>query len=410
MKNKLLLSLAAVITVIGGVAAMSAFEAHIVNVTAHIENALAVSPKEILFGTVFPQEFLEKPFRISLSDSFKGADRVDDVEYIIKQKIKPCPLKPGVTPPAPIDPTCVADDPQNIPEIPEIPENRTGFHYLNLCPFLSKLNIEQDEDEGATENDIDEQSYFDPATNRCPPRPAVMPGGKMTKAGQDTEDGWLVDLKVPPVKGNVGQDWPAGCPTVQANDITYGCDLWIEVTGISEAGAPPAPSPTPATGYLVINEVYYDQPSTDMAEFIELWGPANFPLDGYKILLINGNTGTIYKTINLANSHYTDSNGFFLIATNPVYYPIADLIVLPSENLIQNGPDSVQLAKTVGDADVSVDLLGYCTGDCLSTIYEGSPAPDVDDGHSLSRGPSHADTDNNLADFIDLALPTPKTP
>jgi hypothetical protein len=39
-------------------------------------------------------------------------------------------------------------------------------------------------------------------------------------------------LKVPPVKGFVGQDWPAGCPTVPTNDVDLGCDLWIEVTGI----------------------------------------------------------------------------------------------------------------------------------------------------------------------------------
>ena len=55
MKKKILLSIIAVATVIGGVAAMSAYEAHVVNVTAHIENALKVIPPEkLVFGTVFP--------------------------------------------------------------------------------------------------------------------------------------------------------------------------------------------------------------------------------------------------------------------------------------------------------------------------------------------------------------------
>jgi hypothetical protein len=57
----------------------------------------------------------------------------------------------------------------------------------------------------------------------------------LTKDGGDILDLWKVDLKVPPVDGYVGQDWPEGCPTVPENDVDYGCDLWIEVTGISEA-------------------------------------------------------------------------------------------------------------------------------------------------------------------------------
>ena len=58
--------------------------------------------------------------------------------------------------------------------------------------------------------------------------------GILSKRVNDLSDLWIVDLKVPPVEGFVGQDWPAGCPTVPTNDIDYGCDLWIEVTGISE--------------------------------------------------------------------------------------------------------------------------------------------------------------------------------
>lgn len=49
MKKKILLSLVAMVAVAGGIAAMSAFEAHIINVTAHIENALSVHPTELVF-------------------------------------------------------------------------------------------------------------------------------------------------------------------------------------------------------------------------------------------------------------------------------------------------------------------------------------------------------------------------
>ena len=55
MKKKILLGLVAVVAVAGGVAALSAYEAHVINVTAHIENALYVHPESRDFGTVFPQ-------------------------------------------------------------------------------------------------------------------------------------------------------------------------------------------------------------------------------------------------------------------------------------------------------------------------------------------------------------------
>jgi len=71
-----------------GVVGFSAFEAHVINVTAHIENALNVPVKEIEFGTVFPQEQFIETFNVSLSDSFLSAGRVDDVVYKIAQKPK----------------------------------------------------------------------------------------------------------------------------------------------------------------------------------------------------------------------------------------------------------------------------------------------------------------------------------
>ena len=74
-----------------GAAAFSAFESHIINVTARIENALNVSVGEgdqIEFGTVFPQELLEETLRMTMSDSFFDEPRVDDIEYVIKQKPK----------------------------------------------------------------------------------------------------------------------------------------------------------------------------------------------------------------------------------------------------------------------------------------------------------------------------------
>ncbi len=332
--RKIALTLLGVVAVAGGVAAVSAYEAHVINVTAHIENALTVDAKELVFGTVFPQEYVTKDFNVTLSSSFLTAERVDDVDYVIKQK-----------------PKCICDDPtggegcQFGKYAPvdyashECPAGYTAM--LSLCPYLSKT----DGDPGDA-NDTSHVSYYidptpekpnsgdehcpqptkivriqpgfgdggwagwscpagttavgggiDSSTNpvggngvAAPGAPAVdgfsypvyphytfgvgetgyvvhdlvdgqgnnitfhvdcLPNnpdatGRLTKVGQDTSDKWIVDLKVPPVKGFVGQDWPAGCPVVEENDQDYGCDLWIEVTGISPAPTP-TPSPIPTT-------------------------------------------------------------------------------------------------------------------------------------------------------------------
>ena len=56
--------------VLAGAAAFSAYEAHIVNVTATIENAMSVPVSALDFGNVFPQEKLDQTFNMSLSDAF----------------------------------------------------------------------------------------------------------------------------------------------------------------------------------------------------------------------------------------------------------------------------------------------------------------------------------------------------
>jgi len=310
-RKKLLLGLVAVVVAVGGIVAMSAFEAHIINVTAHIENALDVHPDAIAFGTVFPQEYLERQFTVELSDSFIAAGRVDDVEYVIKQK-----------------PKCICDS-MEYGDKELCPEGKYAsvghdthvcprlYHEMeNLCQFLSKVDADP-----ADNNDKSHPSYYveDASGDYCvapvtvvssmlnfsstgwggwscpagmkvvggttdctqplavskaanpddPQYPAyphytytppeegwvVQNGGTgqsckiyvdclatawaddaagiLTKFGGDVLDLWKVDLKVPPVAGFVGQDWPAGCPTVPTNDVDYGCDLWIEVTGIN---------------------------------------------------------------------------------------------------------------------------------------------------------------------------------
>ena len=68
--KKILLALGAGGVTLALIPMFAAFEAHVVNVTARIENALNVPIKSIDFGTVFPQEKQDKTFDVQLSGSF----------------------------------------------------------------------------------------------------------------------------------------------------------------------------------------------------------------------------------------------------------------------------------------------------------------------------------------------------
>ncbi len=53
---------------------------------------------------------------------------------------------------------------------------------------------------------------------------------------------------------------------------------------------------------VVINEIDYDQPGTDTAEFIELFnsGASAVSLDNYSVDLINGSNSSSYRSIDLS--------------------------------------------------------------------------------------------------------------
>jgi len=96
---------------------------------------------------------------------------------------------------------------------------------------------------------------------------------------------------------------------------------------------------------IVINELDSDTPSTDDREFIELKSTVPyFSLDGYVLVLFNGNATSItanqsYFTIGL-NGLTTDANGIILIG-NSLISPAPDKIL--SDNIIQNGADGIAI-------------------------------------------------------------------
>lgn len=242
MKKKIILAIVALVAVSLGVVGMSAFEAHIINVTAHIENALTVPVEAngLSFGTVFPEEVSFQNMDIQLSSSFLATPRVDDVEYMIRQKPK-C----GV----PIPNT----NPVQYSSYPQVTENNDGRFICPdgsvmlplLCPYLSKHEV-------GTTTGID--AFHGPLTNwTMADTLATQVTGRLSKADNKTSTAWVIDLHAPCFKGMCAQD--NVIPDAYQYDPAFegqlfGCDLWVEVTGLSK---PPVEATTTLTVIKHVN-------------------------------------------------------------------------------------------------------------------------------------------------------------
>jgi uncharacterized protein len=185
----------------------------------------------------------------------------------------------------------------------------------------------------------------------------------------------------------------------------------VLTTALCLSLAPLARPVRAASTTLVINEIDYDQPSTDTAEFLELKNVSSSSIDlgGYTVELVNGNAGgaLVYQTISLPNVSLA-AGGTFVICANAANTPNCDLDVTPETNLLQNGaPDAVGLRQ----GGVLVDSVSYA-GDTGSPYTEGSGAGLVDSsslpGLSISRCPDGSDSDQNNVD-LSLRASTPGT-
>jgi len=159
-----------------------------------------------------------------------------------------------------------------------------------------------------------------------------------------------------------------------------------------------------AEAILVINEIDYDQPFTDTAEFVEIKnaGAGSVNLDDYSVELVNGSGGgaAVYITIDLPAATLA-AGDYYVICANAATVPNCDLDSSPEENFIQNGaPDAVALKLS---ADI-VDTVSY-EGDTGAPYTEGSGAGLEDPGLEgnnylgISRFPDGADSDQNNVDL-----------
>jgi len=264
MKKKLTILLIGFIVIAVLPMGAAAFESHTINVTADIENALAVSPLSFDFGTVFPQEKLSNPFvKISLSDSFIEEGKVDDVSYEIRQKPKPIGDRNEIITvgdfTGPKWKYCLERWEQGLQAMitcgePCLAECMTGGMseqwclkkcyekckyllmdnydlencYPFLCPFLSKIP------DGTSGPGNDKGVDAPHIPGFYPEEPAT---GYLSKKDGDIEDIWTIGLVVPCFQGMCDQNykWSEFGPPLfpELEGKTFGCDLWIEVTGFN---------------------------------------------------------------------------------------------------------------------------------------------------------------------------------
>ena len=218
---------------------------------------------------------------------------------------------------------------------------------------------------------------------------------------------------------NVSGSSSASFVDVQDNDSRPGNDVMLALDSVKNTNTPGwtiGPS-------VVLNELDSDTPSgSDIAEFLELFGPPSTSLTGLVLVLFDGGTDTAYQAFDL-DGHSTDAGGFFVAGNLAV--PNTDLVI--ANGIVENGADAAALF--VGDAaafpsgtpvtEVNlVDALVYGTDDAsdiglISVLTPGQPqqnenATGNQEANSLSRLPNGSGLPRQTT-TVGTATPTPGT-
>ena len=149
---------------------------------------------------------------------------------------------------------------------------------------------------------------------------------------------------------------------------------------------------------VVINEIDYDQPGIDTAEFIELYnsGTSSISLDNFSVELINGTNSSSYRTIDL-NGFNISASGYFVMCNDASAVANCDYSFTSSGSWFQNGaPDAVALfedGSLIDSLTYEGSILLFTEGD------EFSPGDNNTDITSIGRITDGFDSNNNALDF-----------
>ncbi|MBL9080091.1 MAG: lamin tail domain-containing protein [Planctomycetes bacterium] len=182
-----------------------------------------------------------------------------------------------------------------------------------------------------------------------------------------------------------------------------------------------SPAPTPPT--LVINEVDYDQASTDANSYIEIFnnGASPVSLAGIDVRLVNGANSQQYASYSLSSAGATLGVGQYLVIGNSTVtsvLPGSVLAITVSGDFIQNGgPDGIAIIDT--STNTLIDALSY-EGSITAAVLTGIPgtfnlvegtafpgADTNDNVNALARIPNGGDTNNAVTDWALVQTFTP---
>lgn len=179
---------------------------------------------------------------------------------------------------------------------------------------------------------------------------------------------------------------------------------------------------------LLINEVDYDQPGTDTAEFVEIVNTGSAPIDigRFQLLLFNGASmpAMTYAPSPIALSG-TLMPGQRLVVASPGLTevdPEALVVRLRSDSVIQNGdPDGLCVWDTlrlecVTSLAYGLAPMGTFTATYMGRMFSlvsGTPTSARDSStamRSLCRSPDLVNTGNDATDWAQCSRPTPGAP
>lgn len=158
---------------------------------------------------------------------------------------------------------------------------------------------------------------------------------------------------------------------------------------------------------VVINEIDYDQPGADTAEFIELFntGMEQVLLDGYTLDLVNGSSGSSYQTTDLSGLSIA-ANDYLVLCSDT--RAVANCAVeIAAGSWIQNGGTDGDAVALLQGALLLDSVVYEGIGNHLEAYAEGNSFTDADSGSlpmSIARLPDGIDTNFNAGDFGSACL------
>jgi hypothetical protein len=261
-------------------------------------------------------------------------------------------------------------------------QSTDGSGYFVLCgdaANVANCDLDVTPNTDLIQNGQDAVALYTGDATSFPTNTAVTTTGLLDALVYDTSDaddpGLLVLLNAsqPQVDENGGGNGTAHsnqrCPNGSGgarNTDTY--EQWEPTPGVQNVCT---------NVEFLINEVDADQPSTDNAEFIELYdgGVGNTDLTGLVLVLYNGSNDLSYSAFDL-DGQSTDGSGYFVLCGDAANVANCDLDVTPNTDLIQNGQDAVALYT--GDATSFPTNTAVTTTDLLDAlVYDTDDADDA---------------------------------